>query len=89
MTTAVKKPAVTTTTARPAPKPASPKPTTTVAKPASNCNPNYSPCVPNASDVDCAGGSGNGPAYVTGPIRVIGSDPYGLDNDGDGIGCEK
>lgn len=30
----------------------------------SNCDPNYSPCVPIASDVDCAGGKGNGPAYV-------------------------
>jgi hypothetical protein len=55
---------------------------------ASNCDPNYSGCVPIASDVDCAGGSGNGPAYVAGPIRVIGSDIYGLDRDGDGIGCE-
>jgi hypothetical protein len=41
-----------------------------------------------ASDVDCAGGSGNGPAYVAGPVSVIGSDIYGLDADGDGIGCE-
>lgn len=54
----------------------------------SNCDPNYSGCVPIASDVDCAGGSGNGPAYVQGPVRVIGSDIYGLDRDGDGIGCE-
>jgi resuscitation-promoting factor RpfB len=44
-----------------------------------------------ASDVDCAGGSGNGPKYVTGPItvKVIGVDPYRLDADNDGIGCEK
>jgi len=55
---------------------------------ASNCDPNYSGCVPIASDVDCAGGSGNGPAYVSGPIRVVGSDIYGLDRDGDGIACE-
>ena len=34
----------------------------------SKCDPNYSGCVPIASDVDCAGGSGNGPAYVRGPI---------------------
>lgn len=54
----------------------------------SGCNSNYSGCVPNASDVDCAGGSGNGPAYVKGPIRVIGNDIYGLDRDGDGIACE-
>ncbi len=45
-------------------------------------------CVPIASDVDCAGGSGNGPAYVQGPIRVVGPDVYGLDRDGDGIACE-
>jgi hypothetical protein len=66
-------------TPTPAPKPA-PHP--------SNCNPNYSGCVPNASDVDCAGGSGNGPAYVSGPVRVIGSDIYDLDRDGNGWGCE-
>jgi hypothetical protein len=53
------------------------------------CDPNYSgACVPIASDVDCAGGSGNGPAYVQGPVEVIGTDIYGLDADGDGIGCE-
>jgi hypothetical protein len=55
----------------------------------SGCDPNYSGgCVPIASDVDCAGGSGNGPAYVSGPVRVVGSDIYGLDRDGDGLGCE-
>ncbi|MER6812618.1 G5 domain-containing protein [Spirillospora sp. NPDC000708] len=59
------------------------------AKPASTCDPNYSgACVPIASDVDCAGGSGDGPAYVQGPVRVIGSDIYDLDRDGDGIGCD-
>lgn len=53
------------------------------------CDPNYSgACVPIASDVDCEGGSGNGPAYVRGPVRVIGTDIYGLDRDNDGIGCE-
>lgn len=51
------------------------------------CNPNYSGCVPNASDVDCIGGSGNGPAY-TGYTTMIGVDVYGLDGDGDGQGCE-
>lgn len=57
---------------------------------APSCDPNYSgPCVPIASDVDCAGGSGNGPAYVRGPVYVVGSDIYGLDgNDNDGVGCE-
>jgi hypothetical protein len=54
------------------------------------CDPNYSgACVPIASDVDCAGGSGDGPAYVRGPVRVIGTDIYDLDRDGDGIGCDS
>ena len=55
----------------------------------SNCDPNYSGvCVPIAYDVDCAGGSGNGPAYVSGPVYVIGNDIYGLDRNGDGVACE-
>ena len=59
------------------------------APPKNNCDSNYSGgCVPIASDVDCAGGSGNGPAYVSGPVYVVGSDIYGLDRDNDGIGCE-
>jgi resuscitation-promoting factor RpfB len=59
-------------------------------KQAPRCDPNYSgACVPIASDVDCAGGSGNGPAYVQGPVRVVGTDVYGLDADGDGIGCDS
>jgi resuscitation-promoting factor RpfB len=59
-------------------------------KKAPQCDPNYSgACVPIASDVDCAGGSGNGPAYVQGPVRVVGTDIYGLDADGDGIGCDS
>lgn len=52
------------------------------------CDPNYTGCVPIASDVDCAGRGGNGPEYVEGPIRVIGRDIYHLDGDGDGIACE-
>ena len=55
---------------------------------ATQCDPNYSGCVPIATDVDCAGGKGNGPAYVKGPVKVIGKDIYGLDQDRDGIGCE-
>jgi hypothetical protein len=58
------------------------------AAPASNCTPGYSPCIPPGSDVDCAGGSGNGPRYVDGPVYVTGSDPYDLDRDGDGVACE-
>jgi hypothetical protein len=39
--------------------------------------------------VDCRGGSGDGPRYIDGPVRVTGSDPYGLDSDGNGVGCES
>lgn len=62
----------------------------TVATQGPECSPHYSPCVPIASDVDCAGGTGDGPRYVSGPVYVIdGQDPYRLDgNDNDGIGCE-
>jgi hypothetical protein len=58
---------------------------------AQSCHPSYQGvCLPpNGPDVDCAGGSGNGPIYVKGPFRVVGPDPYGLDRDKDGIGCEK
>jgi hypothetical protein len=58
-------------------------------EPAGDCNANYSDaCVPIASDVDCAAGTGNGPAYVDGPVRMIGPDIYDLDRDGDGIACD-
>jgi len=76
------------TTAPPAPK-ATPTPKATPPPSTGKCDPNYTgACVPVASDVDCAGGSGNGPAYVQGPVQVVGRDIYGLDADHDGIGCE-
>jgi endonuclease YncB( thermonuclease family) len=53
------------------------------------CTPGYSPCIRPGPDVDCRGGSGNGPRYVDGPVRVRGSDPYDLDSDGDGVGCQS
>jgi micrococcal nuclease len=47
----------------------------------SNCNPNYTPCIPNASyDLDC------GDLSVS--VHVVGTDVYRLDRDGDGYGCE-
>jgi hypothetical protein len=52
-----------------------------------DCHSSYAGCVPIASDVDCAGGSGNGPAY-TGRVDVVGADVYDLDRDGDGVACE-
>ena len=45
--------------------------------------PGLQPCLPPGPDVDCAGGEGNGPRYVEGPVSVTGSDPYDLDSDGD------
>ncbi|MFK4761449.1 G5 domain-containing protein [Microbacterium sp. ZW T5_45] len=71
----------------PAPVPAAPVPL--VQQGGNGCDPNYTgACVPIASDVDCAGGGGNGPAYVTGPVHVVGNDIYDLDRDGDGIACD-
>jgi endonuclease YncB( thermonuclease family) len=50
------------------------------------CDPNYTGgCVPPyPPDVDCADIRALGIA----PVRVIGSDPHGLDGDNDGWGCE-
>lgn len=58
-------------------------------EPASECDLNYSgACLdPYASDYDCEGGSGDGPAY-TGEVAVVGEDTHGLDSDSDGVGCE-
>jgi hypothetical protein len=51
------------------------------------CTPGYSPCLSPAFDYDCAGGTGDGPRYVYGIVRVTGFDPYGLDGDNNGYGC--
>jgi hypothetical protein len=57
--------------------------------PPDDCHDSYTgACLdPNASDYDCAGGSGDGPKY-TGRVTVVGPDVFGLDGDSDGIGCE-
>ncbi len=48
----------------------------------SSCASGYSPCIPSyPPDLDCAD--------VGGPIHVTGSDPHGLDADGDGVACES
>lgn len=44
------------------------------------CNTNYSGCVPQQSDVDCAD--------LNEPVNVVGVDVYALDRDGDGRACE-
>ncbi|MHB1242322.1 MAG: thermonuclease family protein [Gaiellaceae bacterium] len=69
-------------TARPA-APAAP-PAAPAAPPAAGCHPSYSPCLPIVGDLDCPDVRSLGAA----PVRVLGSDPYRLDGDGDGVGCE-
>jgi hypothetical protein len=102
---ATSKHATPTTSHRVAPKTTSapalpPKPATSAAKPApvrtsssprANCDSAYPDvCLRDGSgDYDCAGGSGNGPNYVDGPIQVRAPDPFGLDADHDGVGCER
>jgi endonuclease YncB( thermonuclease family) len=46
-----------------------------------NCHPGYSPCLPLVADLDCG--------EINGPVHVLGDDPYGLDRDGDGVGCDS
>ncbi|HET8604663.1 MAG TPA: hypothetical protein VFM09_12095 [Marmoricola sp.] len=48
-----------------------------------SCEPGYTPCLPVTADLDCA----DIPDSKK-PVRVSGSDPYRLDADGDGWGCE-
>jgi endonuclease YncB( thermonuclease family) len=48
----------------------------------SGCVPSYSPCVPSGySDLNCS--------EIGFRVYVSGADPYGLDRDNDGIGCES
>ena len=64
--------------ATPAPKP---QPLVQKApKAASSCHPNYSPCLKVVQDLDCG--------EIGFPVTVKGSDPYRLDRDKDGIGCD-
>lgn len=49
------------------------------------CTPGYYPCLPRASDYDCPGGDG---PYYAPYTHVYGDDPYQLDDDSDGLGCE-
>ncbi len=107
-TTAATSEPVSTTAANPVsptpksatPSPATPSPATPEPSPpdpvteSGGCDANYIGCVPVDSDVDCRGGSSNGPSHVTGAVRVTGGDIHGLgndnnrDDDGDGIGCD-
>jgi beta-lactam-binding protein with PASTA domain len=74
----------------PPPQPPPPQPPPPPAVPTGNCDPAYPEvCLHDGiGDYDCAGGSGNGPNYVDGPLKVLPPDPFGLDRDGNGTGCE-
>jgi hypothetical protein len=48
------------------------------------CAKGYSPCLPVVADLDC-----DQIPDSKKPVRVTGSDPYGLDRDNDGAGCES
>jgi hypothetical protein len=56
------------------------------------CTPFYSPCLAyhQGADYDCYGGGGDGPYYTAPGVtyKVAGPDPYALDGDNDGYGCE-
>ncbi len=50
-------------------------------KAASDCMPGYSPCLPIVDDLDCGD--------IGRPVKVTGDDPYRLDRDKDGTGCDS
>jgi len=52
--------------------------------PPAACHPSYEPCLPVTDDLNCSDVRDLDAA----PVQVIGPDDYGLDADGDGIGCE-
>ncbi len=68
-------------TVKPTPAPV---PVATPVSAPSSCHASYSPCLPIVGDLDCADIRAMGVA----PVRVLGSDPYRLDGDDDGLGCE-
>jgi hypothetical protein len=49
----------------------------------SGCAAGYSPCLPKVTNLDCSQ-----IPNAKKPVRVTGGDPYGLDRDRDGLGCE-
>lgn len=63
---------------------AEPSPTADVGEKSVGCHPAYVQCLPITDDIDCSD------PVITQPIElnVPGVDPYKLDDDGDGIGCE-
>jgi hypothetical protein len=53
---------------------------TVISPAAADCNANYEPCLPITSDLSCS--------EIRMVVQVVGEDPYELDRDGDGFGCE-
>jgi len=51
-----------------------------IVVPAGECHPNYEPCLPIVDDLDCPD--------IRVAVQVTGSDPYRLDRDNNGVGCE-
>lgn len=47
----------------------------------SECAPGYEPCLPIADDLNCP--------EIGSQVLVVGDDPYNLDADGNGVGCES
>jgi hypothetical protein len=74
----------------PPPPPSTAPPAPPPTAPPQRCHPSYEgECLKvGIGDYDCAGGSGNGPNYAQGTVRVVGPDEFDLDRDGDGLGCE-
>lgn len=56
---------------------------TTPSASGGNCEPGYSPCLPKVADLNCS----DIPDSEK-PIHVTGSDPYRLDANHNGLGCE-
>lgn len=64
-----------------APVPALPTQPAPTVIPTGECHPNYEPCLPIVDDLDCPD--------IRMAVQVTGNDPYRLDRDGNGIGCES
>ena len=69
------------TQSSPAPTPVVPNVPGTAVVPTGECHPNYEPCLPIVDDLDCPD--------IRMAVQVTGNDPYRLDRDGNGIGCES
>lgn len=71
----------------PTPEPAPADPPAAEPAPAESaapdCHPAYDPCLPNVGDLNC------GDIGQRVRVKQPGNDPYGLDRDNDGFGCES